>query len=115
MVLRQLLANSTAVSFGSRLNSSCLSEWRRLRGALFRKNPKSRFPLLAFVARNHQLFATRKPIPKLRPGWALIRVHLAGICNTDVEILRGYHNFRGTPGHEFVGEVQNVAGVRSRE
>jgi threonine dehydrogenase-like Zn-dependent dehydrogenase len=71
--------------------------------------------LLAFVARNHQLFATRKPIPKLRPGWALIRVHLAGICNTDVEILRGYHNFRGTPGHEFVGEVQNVAGVRARE
>jgi alcohol dehydrogenase len=36
---------------------------------------------------------------------------MAGICNTDMEILRGYHNFRGTPGHEFVGEVQNVAGV----
>ena len=48
---------------------------------------------------------------KLRPGWALVRVRLAGICNTDVEILRGYHNFRGTPGHEFVGEVQDVAGV----
>jgi alcohol dehydrogenase len=70
---------------------------------------------LAFVVRNHQLFASRKPIPKLRPGWALIRVHLAGICNTDVEILRGYHNFRGTPGHEFVGEVQNVAGISAYE
>ncbi len=38
---------------------------------------------------------------------------MAGICNTDVEILRGYHGFRGTPGHEFVGEVQEVAGVRA--
>jgi alcohol dehydrogenase len=38
-------------------------------------------------------------------------VRLAGICNTDLEILRGYHNFRGTPGHEFVGEVAEVRGV----
>lgn len=50
-------------------------------------------------------------MPKLRAGWALVRVRLAGICNTDVEILRGYHNFRGTPGHEFVGEVAGVHGV----
>ncbi|MGC1414629.1 MAG: alcohol dehydrogenase catalytic domain-containing protein, partial [Candidatus Acidiferrum sp.] len=50
-------------------------------------------------------------MPKLRPGWALIRVRMAGICNTDVEILRGYHAFRGTPGHEFVGEVIKVHGV----
>jgi len=71
--------------------------------------------LLAFVVRNHQLFATRKPIPNLRRGWALVRVRLAGICNTDVEILRGYHNFRGTPGHEFVGEVQDIAGVSAHE
>ena len=48
-------------------------------------------------------------MPKLRPNWALIRVRMAGICNTDVEILRGYHAFRGTPGHEFVGEVAEVA------
>jgi len=41
----------------------------------------------------------------------LVRVRLAGICNTDVEILRGYHGFRGTPGHEFVGEVVDVYGV----
>jgi len=40
-----------------------------------------------------------------------VRVRLAGICNTDVEILRGYHAFRGTPGHEFVGEVADVKGV----
>ena len=71
--------------------------------------------MLAFVVRHGQLLGTRKPIQKLRPGWALVRIRLAGICNTDVEILRGYHNFRGTPGHEFVGEVQDVAGVSARQ
>jgi len=64
--------------------------------------------MLAFVVRRGRLLLQSKPIPRLRPGWALIRVRLAGICNTDLEILRGYHNFRGTPGHEFVGEVVRV-------
>lgn len=41
-------------------------------------------------------------------GEAVVRVHLAGICNTDLEIVRGYMGFRGTPGHEVVGTV--VAG-----
>src|ERR1700747_3738118 len=67
--------------------------------------------MLAFITKNHALTAVRKPSPTLRPGWALVRVRLAGICNTDVEILRGYHNFRGTPGHEFVGEVRDVTGI----
>jgi threonine dehydrogenase-like Zn-dependent dehydrogenase len=70
--------------------------------------------MLGFVAKDKRLKAVNKPMPKVRPGWALIRVRLAGICNTDVEILRGYHAFRGTPGHEFVGEVVDVAGVSSR-
>jgi alcohol dehydrogenase len=35
----------------------------------------------------------------------LIRMLCAGICNTDLELQRGYYGFRGTPGHEFVGEV----------
>jgi alcohol dehydrogenase len=43
------------------------------------------------------------PIPPM--GEALIRVRLAGICNTDLELLRGYMGFRGVLGHEFVGEV----------
>jgi len=55
------------------------------------------------------------PIPALDAGWALVRVRLAGICNTDIEILRGYHGFRGTPGHEFVGEVVEVRGASARE
>ncbi|MCS7117816.1 MAG: alcohol dehydrogenase catalytic domain-containing protein [Thaumarchaeota archaeon] len=40
-----------------------------------------------------------------RGGEALIRVGLAGICGTDLQILRGYASFRGVPGHEFVGRV----------
>ena len=67
--------------------------------------------MLAFIVQGRRLVARKKPLPKLRKGWALIRVRLAGICNTDVEILRGYHNFRGTPGHEFLGEVADVRGV----
>ncbi len=65
----------------------------------------------SFIVKNGKLRETQRPLPRLRPGWALIRVRLAGICNTDVEILRGYHQFRGVPGHEFVGEVTEVAGV----
>ena len=65
----------------------------------------------AFSVSAGKLKLTSKPLPKLRPGWVLVRVRLAGICNTDVEILRGYHAFRGTPGHEFVGEVVDVRGV----
>jgi len=67
--------------------------------------------MISFVVRGKKLAEVWKPIPKLRPGWALVHVRLAGICNTDVEILCGYHGFRGTPGHEFVGEVADVAGV----
>jgi threonine dehydrogenase-like Zn-dependent dehydrogenase len=36
---------------------------------------------------------------------ALIKVQLAGICSTDLQIFKGYMNFRGVPGHEFVGSV----------
>jgi len=69
--------------------------------------------MLAFKVSGRNLVATQKAVPKLRPGWALVRVRLAGICNTDVEILRGYHQFKGVPGHEFVGEVAEVAAVAS--
>jgi threonine dehydrogenase-like Zn-dependent dehydrogenase len=70
-------------------------------------------PMLCFIVTNGKLREARRSLPILRPHWALIRVRLAGICNTDVEILRGYHRFRAVPGHEFVGEVAEVAGVSS--
>ena len=43
--------------------------------------------------------------PEPGPGEVLVRVHLAGICRTDLEVLKGYHGFTGVMGHEFVGEV----------
>jgi len=43
-------------------------------------------------------------------GEALVRVVLSGICNTDLEIARGYAGFRGTIGHEFVGVVEDPGG-----
>ena len=67
--------------------------------------------MLAFIVSNKKLKAVEKPLPKVLAGWALVRVRMAGICNTDVEILRGYHDFYGVPGHEFVGEVVEVRGV----
>ncbi|HTS67768.1 MAG TPA: alcohol dehydrogenase catalytic domain-containing protein [Terriglobia bacterium] len=45
------------------------------------------------------------PVPNRAPGEALIKIMLAGICGTDREILKGYSDFRGIPGHEFVGRV----------
>ena len=47
-----------------------------------------------------------KPVPK--EGEALIRVVLAGICNTDYEITKGYMGYKGILGHEFVGIVEGV-------
>jgi len=51
----------------------------------------------------------RRPEPP--PAEALVRVTLAGICNTDLEIVRGYMDFHGVLGHEFVGVVEACAGV----
>jgi threonine dehydrogenase-like Zn-dependent dehydrogenase len=45
------------------------------------------------------------PDPRPNENEAMIHVRMAGICNTDLEILRGYMGFRGIPGHEFVGTV----------
>ena len=43
-------------------------------------------------------------------GEALVRVTLSGICNTDLELERGYAGFEGTIGHEFVGVVEDPGG-----
>lgn len=71
--------------------------------------------MLSFSVENQGLIGRNAPLPELRNGWALVKVRLAGICNTDIEILRGYHGFRGTPGHEFVGEVVDVANVSNEK
>ena len=45
------------------------------------------------------------PVPKPAEGEGLVRVRLAGICSTDLEMMRGYYPFTGILGHEFVGEI----------
>lgn len=46
------------------------------------------------------------PVPQVQNGDALVRVLKAGICNTDMELVKGYLGFTGVLGHEFVGAVE---------
>jgi threonine dehydrogenase-like Zn-dependent dehydrogenase len=61
----------------------------------------------ALVFKRGKLFLN-KNYPRPHPGQneALIRISVAGICNTDLEIKNGYMGFQGIPGHEFVGRVE---------
>lgn len=61
--------------------------------------------MLALHIENKTVSLRKTSRPKRPQGFALIRLRLAGICNTDIELLRGYYGFRGIPGHEFVGDV----------
>jgi len=51
---------------------------------------------------------TDYPRPRKSKGEALVRVLKAGVCNTDLELMKGYMDFRGVPGHEFVGVVEEA-------
>lgn len=53
---------------------------------------------------------TNYPRPVIPRGEALVRVLQAGVCNTDLELVRGYMNFTGVPGHEFIGRVERADG-----
>jgi threonine dehydrogenase-like Zn-dependent dehydrogenase len=55
----------------------------------------------------NQTLSYREDVPEPIPGKgeALVRVRLAGICSTDLELVKGYYPFTGIPGHEFVGKV----------
>jgi len=55
-------------------------------------------------------FDAKLPEPELKPGEAIVRPLRAGICSTDLEIVRGYMGFTGVLGHEFVGIVEQIAG-----
>ena len=47
------------------------------------------------------------PEPGRLEGEVVLKVRIAGICDTDLQIARGYMNFRGILGHEFVGETES--------
>lgn len=51
------------------------------------------------------IYRDNLPVPEPLEGEALVKVRQAGICGTDLELLKGYYPFSGIPGHEFVGEI----------
>jgi threonine dehydrogenase-like Zn-dependent dehydrogenase len=61
--------------------------------------------MLAVHLEKGKISLRTRAVPRRPRGFALIRMECAGICNTDLELQRGYYAFRGTPGHEFVGRV----------
>jgi threonine dehydrogenase-like Zn-dependent dehydrogenase len=60
----------------------------------------------ALVFDGERAAVVERPAPEPPPGWALVRMQVAGVCNTDLEIVRGYMGFRGTLGHELFGVVE---------
>jgi len=61
--------------------------------------------MIAVCLESGKVMVRNRARPRRPEGFALIRLLYGGICNTDLELQRGYYGFRGTPGHEFVGEV----------
>jgi alcohol dehydrogenase len=61
--------------------------------------------MLAVHVESGRVSIRENEIPDRLPGFALLRTRVAGICNTDLELQRGYYRFAGTPGHEFVADV----------
>ncbi|MBV8729229.1 MAG: alcohol dehydrogenase catalytic domain-containing protein [Acidobacteriia bacterium] len=61
--------------------------------------------MLAVRIDSGKLETVEIPPPERPEGFALLRLLCGGICNTDLELERGYYNFSGIPGHEFVAEV----------
>lgn len=60
----------------------------------------------AVIFSNKLSYVTDYPKPSLEKGWAVVKVQKVGICNTDLEIIKGYMGFNGVLGHEFVGIVE---------
>jgi len=62
---------------------------------------------------NGRLDLVDAPVP-CRAGECLVRVTMAGICGTDLEMVKGYAHFTGIIGHEFVGVVESVSRPEDR-
>ena len=60
----------------------------------------------ALVYDQNVMFSDDYPSPRRVDGESLVAVSIAGICATDLQIVKGYMGFRGVPGHEFVGRVE---------
>ncbi len=66
--------------------------------------------MLSVWLENGELSLRDVPVPIPPDGEALVRVLAAGICSTDLELVKGYYPYRGILGHEFVGEVVSLNG-----
>jgi threonine dehydrogenase-like Zn-dependent dehydrogenase len=66
-----------------------------------------RLVVRALVLEGSQARVEDVPDPEPTSDTAVVRVALAGVCNTDLELVRGYMGFRGVLGHEFVGVVED--------
>jgi threonine dehydrogenase-like Zn-dependent dehydrogenase len=65
--------------------------------------------MLALCRQGGSVRLSNVNMPQPAADEALIRVRMAGVCNTDLEIARGYMGFDGVLGHEFVGVVEQCA------
>ena len=70
--------------------------------------------MLALYFKNGQIREKEIERPRVGRGEALVKVRYAGICSTDLEILKGYMDFSGVPGHEFVGIVETPRSLSGR-
>lgn len=69
----------------------------------------------ALVLEAGELTLRQVPAPEQPPGDVLLSVTHAGICGTDLALLRGYAGFEGIPGHEFVARVADAGGSEFEE
>ncbi len=63
---------------------------------------------------NQHLSVREIPVPDPPPREALVRVRLAGICATDLELVKGYYPYMGVLGHEFVGDIVDAPSAPER-
>jgi threonine dehydrogenase-like Zn-dependent dehydrogenase len=61
----------------------------------------------AIVLEDQAVFQDSRPDPVAKPGEVLVRVLQAGVCETDLQLIKGYMGFRGVLGHEFVGVAES--------
>ena len=70
--------------------------------------------MLALYFKDGELHEKETDNPRVGRGEALVKVRYAGICSTDLEILKGYMDFSGIPGHEVVGTVEAPRSLAGR-
>ena len=58
-----------------------------------------------YLKNQHLFFQKNTALPEVKPEQALVKVELAGICATDLALCKGYYDFNGILGHEFVGTI----------